>query len=181
MLERLLHPRWRYARFTDTHHQLGALLREAALIGRSYGEAGFWRAQAVLNRMLDLLLRSRHDEEETWSLPAMDESRGPSEFARTVDAYLQTRVDRPTTLADVARHAHISVSSLSHRYREETGRTPMARLTELRIGHAKVLVLRGMPLKSVAAQLGFSDAFHLSKTFKRVEGISPREFRQTQR
>jgi len=36
---------------------------------------------------------------------------------------------------------------------------------------------RGLPLKAIAQRLGFSDAFHLSKTFKRVEGISPRTFR----
>jgi len=176
-LGRLLHPRLGYARFLDTHNQLGSLLREAAHIGRSDGSAGFWRAQAILGQVIDLLLHSRKEQEETWSLPRTDESQGTSDLVRVVDRYLRTRADVRTTLADIARHAHTSVSSLSHRYRQETGRTPMARLTQLRIGYARALILKGMPLKSIAAQLGFSDAFHLSRTFKRVEGISPRAFR----
>ena len=52
----------------------------------------------------------------------------------------------------------------------------MTRLINLRIDHAKHLLLRGVPLKQIAQEAGFSDAFHLSKTFKHVEGISPRGF-----
>ena len=36
-------------------------------------------------------------------------------------------------------------------------------------------------LEEVARELGFSDAFHLSKTFKRYTGMSPREFRKSER
>ena len=79
-------------------------------------------------------------------------------------------------VTDVARHVHVSASSLSHRYREETGVTPMGRLIRMRIDLARALIVKGQPLKIVAEETGFSDAFHLSKTFKRLEGVSPREF-----
>ncbi len=36
-------------------------------------------------------------------------------------------------------------------------------------------------VKQVAAQLGFADPFHFSRTFKRVLGLSPEAFRQQQR
>jgi AraC-like DNA-binding protein len=36
--------------------------------------------------------------------------------------------------------------------------------------------LLGQSLKSVAESTGFSDAFHLSKTFKRLEGAAPKHF-----
>jgi transcriptional regulator GlxA family with amidase domain len=36
------------------------------------------------------------------------------------------------------------------------------------------LLLRGIPLHTIAEELGFSDAFHLSKTFKQVLGLAPR-------
>ena len=50
----------------------------------------------------------------------------------------------------------------------------MSRLTKLRINRARGMILKGQPLKTVAAATGFSDAFHLSKTFKSIEGLSPR-------
>ena len=52
----------------------------------------------------------------------------------------------------------------------------MSKMIELRIGLAKNLLLRGQRLKNIAQQTGFSDEYHLSKTFKRVEGKSPKQF-----
>jgi len=36
--------------------------------------------------------------------------------------------------------------------------------------------MKGQRLKTIAATLGFSDVYYLSKMFKRVEGRSPRQF-----
>jgi transcriptional regulator GlxA family with amidase domain len=33
------------------------------------------------------------------------------------------------------------------------------------------------PVKSIAARLGFWDEFHFSRTFRRLSGVSPREYR----
>ena len=35
-----------------------------------------------------------------------------------------------------------------------------------------------LPLKAIAAELGYADPFHLSKIFKRVTGLSPRAYRR---
>jgi AraC-like DNA-binding protein len=97
-------------------------------------------------------------------------------FAEKVDDYLREHSAERLTLAGIARHLHVSPSTLSHRYRQEAGRSPMKRLIEIRIGMAKGLLFRGYPLKTIAEQTGFSDMYHLSKTFKRQEGVSPRAF-----
>lgn len=46
----------------------------------------------------------------------------------------------------------------------------------MRIEFAKTLLLKGQTLKAIAAETGFCDPFHLSKTFKQVTGHSPRQF-----
>jgi len=79
-------------------------------------------------------------------------------------------------LADLARALHLSPSSLSHRYRTAAGESPMQSLKRLRILRAKVLLLKGHSLADVAEQLGFYDQVHLSVTFKKSEGVSPRAF-----
>jgi transcriptional regulator GlxA family with amidase domain len=69
------------------------------------------------------------------------------------------------------------VSTLAHRYRAEAGGTPMARLARLRVERAQALIASGMPLAAVAAACGFCDAFHLSKTFRRLVGVPPARWR----
>jgi iron complex transport system substrate-binding protein len=74
----------------------------------------------------------------------------------------------------------ISPSLLSHKFKEETGVAPIARLIEIRIEHARSLLLRGEKLKSIAALTGHSSEYHLSRNFKAVTGVSPAEFRSVQ-
>ena len=173
-LEDLVDPAAGYARFVDPRGRLGAMIRGAARIGHERGDAGYWRVQSLLCQIVGLLFESRPVEAETRRIGG-DEPR-LSPLVRAADRFLRDRLGEKVTLAEIARHAHVSVSTLSHRYREETGRTPMQTLTRLRVDHARSLLLRGLPLKVVAQRLGFTDAFHLSKTFKAVEGIPPREF-----
>ncbi len=41
----------------------------------------------------------------------------------------------------------------------------------------RLLIETDWPLEALASETGFCDAFHLSKTFKRLTGISPRTYR----
>jgi AraC-like DNA-binding protein len=170
-----------YARLTDPHGSLEELLSEAARIGAIHGENGFWKAQAVLCGIVDLLMTAQRSDKATWSIVSPERHGETTEFVSMVDAYLHNHVSDRVTLKEIARHVHVSDSTLSHRYRAETGRTPMDTLTHLRIEIAKGLLAKGRRLKEVAAQMGFTDAFHLSRTFKSVTGVSPKDFLRHQR
>ena len=97
-------------------------------------------------------------------------------LATAVTVFLRAHMVQRLSLAAMAAHLHVSVSTLSHRYRAETGESPIATLICLRIQQARNLLMKGQGLKTIAASLGFSDVYHLSKMFKRVEGRSPRQF-----
>ena len=175
-LGRLVQRRYGYAFFRDPTGRLGELLCQAARAGHRLGDEGFWRAQATLSDVVDLLLHSERVDEDSYRVPEAERTPRRSEFVRSVQAYMGDHLADKVTLHDVARSVHLSSSALSHQYKDETGETPMAALTRLRINQAKALLLRGEPLKAIAIELGFCDAFHLSRTFKRVEGIPPRDF-----
>ena len=52
-------------------------------------------------------------------------------------------------------------------------------ITQMKISRARVMLLeQDMKIYEVADQLGFESAFYFSKVFKKVEGVSPREFVQ---
>jgi AraC-like DNA-binding protein len=175
-LERLVDPRRRYARFLDPAGRLGRIIRQAALIGERYRQAGFWAAQAMLCRALHLVLGAEHGEDQTWMIGGGAPPSETAGFVEAVNGYLKARLGRRVTLADVSRHLHVSPSTLSHRYRLSSNVTPMAHHLQLRIDQSRMLLLKGTPLKVIADQLGFTDAFHLSKAFKKIEGLSPRNY-----
>lgn len=175
-LGQLVHEKLGYARFLDPAGELGALLSQTAHVAQESGEAGFLRAQSLLYASLDLLVRSTHLSQETYSIAAERPPSESVEFAHAVERYLKDRLGQKVTLAALARHLHVSVSSLSHRYKDATNETPLETFARLRTNHAKALLLKGLSLKVVAERLGFSDPFHLSRTFKRVESLSPRDY-----
>jgi AraC-like DNA-binding protein len=166
-----------YARFIDASGRLGALMHAAAEAGGS-GEDGIWKAQAALFGTIDLLRQSVRVEAETFRVPSDSGKDAEPGFVRQVVEHLNAGIGGKVTLAGIAARMNVSLSTLCHRYRRESGESPLATFARLRINHAKVLLAKGYPSKAVADQLGFVDPFHFSKAFKRMEGMTPREFRK---
>ncbi len=165
-----------YARFLDPEGLAGPLLEEIAQIGQMSGNDGFWQAQAALCRLIDRLRKSERTEEDETRLIGHPAPTTVSPFVQAADEYLSAHLAGPVLLADLAQHLHVSVSTLSHSYHAETGETPMSRLMRLRVNQAKTLLVSGQTLSAIAEATGFSDMAHLSRTFKRAEGVSPREY-----
>lgn len=170
----LLDPGRGYACFLDPQGTLGRLLAQATRSDEG-GEAGFWEAQAALCRVLHLLVNAERVDAGTYRVNPASKSI-ESKFVREVNRLLGLDLAAPLSLARVAAEMHMSVSALSHRYKGEAGMAPMAARRALRVHHAKIRLARGFPLKLIAEELGFSDAFHLSKAFKQVTGLAPRDF-----
>jgi AraC-like DNA-binding protein len=165
-----------YAEIEDPTREIGDLMRAAAEAGHLRGAAGFWEAQGVLCRVIGLCLNARRVSPGGPVLRHEGKTGEPTDLAGRVDAYIRERLPGRLSLAEIARAMKVSASALSHGYKRETGKAVMAAAIQMRLEMAKPLLLQGQRLKTVASSVGFSDAFHLSKQFKRVMGVSPREF-----
>jgi AraC family transcriptional regulator len=78
-------------------------------------------------------------------------------------------------LADVAG---LSPSSLARRFRDEAGTTPWRYVMERRVERARrLLATTDRSLASIAFDTGFYDQAHLTRTFKRLEGVTPGTYR----
>ena len=174
----LVHPRARYGRFLDPDGSAGALMMDIARTGHEEGEAGFWKAQAHFCALVDRLHRSEPVADETRRIRTSLPPPASSSLVQSVNGYMTEHLAEGISLAALARHLHVSVSTLSHRYRAESGITPMEHLLRLRVNLAKASIVKGQALKAVAESTGFSDASHLSRTFKHLEGVSPRDYLQ---
>lgn len=81
------------------------------------------------------------------------------------------------TLDDLARQAGVSRFHFARLFRVSTGYSPMAYLVKSRIERAKQLLLQDdRAVCEIAAVLGFCDQSHLTRTFRRLTGLTPREF-----
>jgi AraC-like DNA-binding protein len=62
------------------------------------------------------------------------------------------------------------------RFRDQTGLTPHAFQTNVRIARARAMLSGGEPIARVAAACGFADQPHLTRTFRRAVGVTPGRF-----
>lgn len=137
--------------------------------------------EVVLDRLLDLLLitvlRTWLDRDDTeaprWYVGQADPVVGPAV------RLLQHHPEHPWTVAELAGTAGVSRAAFARRFTELVGQSPMAFLTEWRLALAADLLLdESHTITSVARQVGYSTPFALSTAFKRVRGLSPREWRR---
>ncbi len=83
------------------------------------------------------------------------------------------------SLQDAAEHVRVSPSYLSKTFSQETGQTFIEFLTQTRMKKAMEL-LQTTRDKSyeIAYQVGYNDAHYFSNLFKKMTGITPKEFRR---
>jgi AraC family transcriptional regulator len=90
--------------------------------------------------------------------------------------YIHAHIEQDISLDDIAAAAHISSSHLMRLFKEATGLPPHRYVIQERIRKAQQLLISGRPVQEVAASLGFSDQSHFHRHFKRILGVTPREF-----
>jgi DNA-binding NtrC family response regulator len=95
-------------------------------------------------------------------------------------AYLVEHYAEPVALGQLAQHAHVSPSHLSYLFRSTLHTTFKPMLQRIRVEKAKeMLVAAGRRrITEVAWSAGFADLSHFEKSFRRIVGQSPSEFRR---
>jgi len=83
------------------------------------------------------------------------------------------------TLEELAAMAGMSPSHFSAQFRKTFGLAPMECLIQHRMHRAAHLLSdKNLAISEIARQVGYEDAFHFSKTFRKHFGASPRAMRQ---
>lgn len=101
------------------------------------------------------------------------------ELVMDIKQRFENHFAEPYTLSDLAKQHRISVSALSHRFREMTGVSVMAYLQSCRMAHAKqMLAQTDSSIGEIVETCGFSDNSNFSRTFRQLNGLSPTDFRR---
>jgi AraC family transcriptional regulator, arabinose operon regulatory protein len=114
--------------------------------------------------------------------PQSEASIGYDSRVQEVVEHICRNLATPLNLGDLARVCHLSISRLSHLFRENLGMSPQRFIETQRMDRAKrLLLIPQMRIGEVAAEVGFRDPFYFSQRFRREAGMSPRAYREEQR
>jgi len=109
---------------------------------------------------------------------ASDDTRrphAPRPVERALD-YLTERFADDLSLAELAAHAGLSRCHLLRAFRHHFGLPPHLYQTQLRLRHARKLLLAGEAPAVAAAAAGFADQSHLIRKFKAAYGVTPGQY-----
>jgi len=106
--------------------------------------------------------------------------------ARNDSSWLAATLDRVrSSVADgvrmsaIAREVGINPAHMSRRFREVFGESMSSFRDRLRVEHAsRALLASDDTISAIAAELGFCDQAHLTRTFKRAMSMTPSQFRR---
>ncbi|MCF2970025.1 AraC family transcriptional regulator [Synechococcus sp. Nb3U1] len=96
---------------------------------------------------------------------------------RQVVAYIQEYLDRDLSLSELANLVQLSPYHFSRLFKQSTGMAPHKYHIQCRVEQAKQLLLqKHLPIAEIAYAVGFTSQGHLYHHFKRLTGVTPKEF-----
>lgn len=101
------------------------------------------------------------------------------QVVKNVQDYVRRNLDSKLSLNQVADIFNFSPNYLSHLFSKTAKVNFVEYVTESKIAAAKEMMRRGEGrIYEISQKLGYESAFYFSKVFKKVEGVSPREYMQ---
>ena len=156
----------------------GELLAICETIGRigALGQTG--TGLEIQNLFENLFLHVVRMSDRVQSAGSGTAASGGNEILNRAMNYINENIHHNFRLSDMAAALNISENYLYKIFVSKTGKSPAAFITRLRMDIAKsALANPTLPIKSIAAHLGYPDVSHFSSVFKKEWGISPRAYR----
>ena len=104
---------------------------------------------------------------------------GPSDGVARAKAFMENHYMEKLSMQEIAEASRFSQSHLFRVFREETGLTPHAYLTNVRMNHAmKLLLNTPYSVEEIADYCAFCSSANFIRAFRQSTGTTPRKFRK---
>lgn len=128
---------------------------------------------SLINQLLIMIYRSSSDNDDYF-----DEQRFKTILK--IQKELENNCSLNYSLDELAKKYNLSVSSLSHQFKKITGMSVMNYLLSCRIACAKNYLLKSnLSINEIVESCGFNDSSNFSRTFKKLNGVTPTQFRNS--
>ncbi|MBQ7564296.1 MAG: response regulator [Lachnospiraceae bacterium] len=108
-----------------------------------------------------------------------EENSGAKGTITDVVTYIDRHFSDELSLVFLSEHFHIESTYLSRLFKKETGENVMNYIAKKRIGRAESLIREGeLPINEIAFLVGYNDYNYFNKVFKKLTGLSPRDYRE---
>ena len=111
--------------------------------------------------------------------PTEQHSAQPRAVAQAL-RFIHDNYANDLSLNEIAKAVNLSPFHVARLFKQSLGVSPHQYLIQLRVNSARSLLSAGSgerSLAEVASAVGFSDQSHLTRHFKRIVGVTPRQFR----
>lgn len=164
--------------FTGATAQRGT--EEVQAIGATTGAERLRHIFALLDVFATAPAREHTTLAKTW-LPPLDDHYG-GEIIDEVFAYLLDNLTGDVSLAAAANVIGMSESALSRYFKRMSGQTFSDTVRKLRLAQAcKLLKDSDLSVASISHRVGYSNLSNFNRQFRAQHGVTPSEFRQTNR
>ena len=94
-------------------------------------------------------------------------------------AYMRANIDKIFSVNDFAKRLSLSGSHYSSLFRNKIGLSPIDYFIKLKIHYAcQLLSQTDFKINLIAEKIGYDDSFYFSRLFKKINGKSPKAYRQ---
>lgn len=150
----------------DTADWQGYFREKRRMLG---GVSSLAEVRAILTQAARDILNSRESREQGSGRTAVQE----------VLRYIDKNYMQDLSLGEISELVHLNPNYFCEVFKREVGVTFKEYLTNRRMEKAKELLKNpAFKLNEVAALTGYSDARHFGKSFKRLTGVTPKEYRK---
>ena len=135
-------------------------------------KTGYEDLLAMYLRQIFLLVqRTRQEERPTVSSYIQEEM----EFARR---YFNEHYNEPISIQEYAESRNMSVCYFQRNFKQIVKHTPMQYLLTIRVNNAaSLLETTDYSMAEIAAIVGYEDPLYFSRLFRKIKGVSPRDYR----
>ena len=124
-----------------------------------------------LRQIFLLVQRTRQEERPTVSTYIQEEM----EFARR---YFNEHYNEPISIHEYAESRNMSVCYFQRNFKQIVKHTPMQYLLTIRVNNAaSLLETTDYSMAEIAAIVGYEDPLYFSRLFRKIKGVSPRDYR----
>ncbi len=139
--------------------------------------------RALVMEMMLFILRSLEKEEQLSEEEHASQNDRMNQVVQLIMTYMENNFAKDISIEQLATLYYVSPTYLSKIFKDITGVSPINYLIQIRLTKARQLLEKeeDLTVKEVAKAVGYEDAYHFSKSFKKHFGLSPSMIRSLEK